>query len=225
MNHETESIRIKVRELATQFIQQNNPTGWFEQLYSQAQRDTRQIPWAKLTVNPNLSEWLEQNQIQGAGKKALVVGCGLGDDAEALSQKGFTVIGFDIAPSAIAWCRQRFPNSLVNYVVADALKLEPSWQQSFDFILESYTLQALPSPTRQQVIKTIVQYLASEGTLLVMCRGREPSEAEGQSPPYPLTKEELTLIEHLGLKKVRLEDYLDSETPPVRRFRLQYYKH
>lgn len=40
--------------------------------------------------------------------------------------------------------------------------------------------------------------------------------------PWPLTKEELSLFEDHGLKKVFLEDYLDSEEPPVRRFRATY---
>ena len=214
----------KVRELANRFIQQGNPTGWFESLYSQARGDTSQIPWADLVVNPNLSEWLEKNQIVGTGKKALVVGCGLGDDAEALAQRDFTVTGFDIAPSAIAWCKQRFPDSEVNYVVANALNMEPSWQESFDFILESYTLQSVPSLVRNQIIKTIVQYLARQGTLLIICRGREKLEDEARYPPYPLTQEELAVIEELGLKKVISEDYIDSEIPPVRRFRIQYLR-
>ncbi|MDJ0578201.1 MAG: class I SAM-dependent methyltransferase [Xenococcaceae cyanobacterium MO_234.B1] len=224
MNHEPATVRTRVRELAYQFLQQNDPTGWFEALYSQVQGDTSQIPWADLTVNPNLSEWLENNQIQGKAKKALVVGCGLGDDAEALSQKGFAVTGFDISPSAIAWCQQRFPNSQVNYIVSDALKLEQSWQQSWDFILESYTLQSLPSSVRKQVMETIVGYLAPGGTLLIICLGRNQSEDEGKYPPYPLTQEELDFIEELGLKKLALEDYLDRKTPPERRFRAQYLK-
>ncbi len=216
--------RNKVRELANQFIQQGNPTGWFETLYSQAKGDTSQIPWANLVVNPNLSQWLETNQILGGGKKALVVGCGLGDDAEALAQRDFTVTGFDISASAIAWCKQRFPDSQVNYVVANALNREPSWQEDFDFILESYTLQAVPSLVRNQIIKTIVEYLAPQGTLLIICRGRDKLEDIARYPPYPLTQEELTVIEELGLKKVTLEDYIDSETSPVRRFRIQYFK-
>ncbi|HHP7229710.1 MAG TPA: class I SAM-dependent methyltransferase [Xenococcaceae cyanobacterium] len=224
MKDEPAITRTNVRELAEQFLQQNNPTGWFEALYSQANGDITQIPWANLRINPHLSEWLDKNQLQGTGKTALVVGCGLGDDAEALSRKGFAVTGFDISPSAIAWCQQRFPNSQVNYVVADARKLQKTWQQSFDFVLESYTLQALPNSVRQQVIPTIVKYLAPQGTLLVICRGRNQSEAEGEFPPYYLTKEELVLIEELGLKKVAEEDYLDRKTPPIRRFRLQYLK-
>ncbi|MDJ0743108.1 MAG: class I SAM-dependent methyltransferase [Xenococcaceae cyanobacterium MO_167.B27] len=224
MNDELVTARTRTKELADRFLQQNNPTGWFEVLYSQAKGDTSQIPWADLRVNPNLSEWLENNQIQAEGKKALVVGCGLGDDAEALSKQGFAVTGFDISASAIAWCKQRFPDSEVNYLVSDALKLEQSWQQSFDFILESYTLQSLPSSTRKQVIETIVEYLAPGGTLLIICRGRNKSEDQGKYPPYPLTKEELAFIETLGLTKVALEDYIDSQTPPVRRFRIKYLK-
>ena len=77
MNDELVTARTRTKELAYQFLQQNNPTGWFEVLYSQAKGDTSQIPWADLSVNPNLSEWLENNQIQEEKKKALVVSCGL----------------------------------------------------------------------------------------------------------------------------------------------------
>ncbi len=60
--------RLKVQELADKFIQENNPTGWFEELYSQAKGDSQQIPWADLTVNHNnLTESLKINQIQGKG--------------------------------------------------------------------------------------------------------------------------------------------------------------
>lgn len=222
MNQQT--ARIRVSELADKFIQQNDPTGWFEALYSQAKGDISQIPWANSTVNPNLSEWLTKNHIQGLGKKALVVGCGLGDDAEALAAKGFVVTGFDISPSAISWCKQRFPDSKVNYVVSNALELESSWKENFDLILESYTLQAVPSLVRNRIIKTIVEYVALQGTILIICRGRDKLEDEGKHPPYRLTQEELSLIEELGLKKVTLEDYLDGETPPVRRFRILYRK-
>lgn len=216
--------RSKVSQLVTQFLAQNNPTGWFEELYSQAQGDAALIPWAHLTVNPNLADWLGQNKLEGRGKTALVVGCGLGDDAEALSQLGYQVTGFDISPSAISWCQQRFPKTSVNYVVADALKLETAWQNGFDFILESYTLQALPESVRQQIMSNISNYLAPGGMLLIICRGRNLEEDAGVSPPWALTKEELSFLEQLGLQKLSFEDYRDLENPPVRRFRIQYLK-
>ncbi len=213
--------RTKARQLAAKFIQQNDPTGWFEELYSQAKGDSQEIPWADLTVNPNLAQWLDVNQIQGNDKTALVIGSGLGDDAEALSQIGFEVTAFDIAPSAIAWSQKRFPDSRVNYVVADALKFEKSWEKKFDFILESYTLQSVPDYIRQQIMQNMTKYLRALGTLLVICRGREITE-EANDLPYPLTKEELTLFEELGLKNITFEDYIDKKNTPTRRFRIQY---
>ena len=216
--------QTKARQLADKFIAQNNPTGWFEELYAQAKGDSRAIPWANLTVNPNLAQWLDKHSIPGNQEKALVIGSGLGDDAEALSQIGFAVTAFDIAPSAIAWSQKRFPTSKVNYVVADALTFEPTWENRFDFILESYTLQSVPDDIRQQIIKNITKYLKPKGTLLVICRGREITE-EANDLPYPLTKEELTLFDKLGLNKITFEDYLDQANPPVRRFRIQYTKH
>ncbi len=215
--------RTKARQIAAKFIEQNDPTGWFEELYSQANGNSQEIPWADLTANPNLTRWLDANYIQGNDKKALVVGSGLGDDAETLSELGFEVTAFDIAPSAIAWSQKRFPASKVKYLVADALKLEKSWENKFDFILESYTLQAVPDFIRQQIIKNITKYLKPLGTLLVICRGREITE-ELTDLPYPLTKEELALFKELGLKQITLEDYIDKEDPPVRRFRVQYTK-
>ena len=216
--------RTKARQLAAKFILQNDPTGWFEELYSQAKGDSQEIPWADLTVNRNLAQWLDANQIQGNDKTALVVGSGLGDDAEALSKIGFEVTGFDIASSAIAWSQKRFPTSKVKYVVADALKFEKTWENKFDFILESYTLQSVPDHIRQQIMKNITKYLRPLGTLLVICRGREITE-EINDLPYPLNKDELALFEQLGLKNITFEDYIDKKNPPTRRFRIQYTKY
>ena len=52
---------------------------------------------------------------------ALVVGCGLGDDAEFIAGLGFSVVAFDISASAIAAAQQRFPQSTVRYRVADLM--------------------------------------------------------------------------------------------------------
>ncbi|VEP12768.1 Thiopurine S-methyltransferase [Hyella patelloides LEGE 07179] len=214
----------RVSKLAAQFIQKNDPTGWFEELYSQAEGNSEFIPWAESIVNPHLASWLDGHNLEGKGQKALVVGCGLGDDAEALSDVGFQVTGFDVSPTAVAWCKQRFQNTSVDYVVSDALQPEAAWKNSFDFILESYTLQALPESFRQQIMSTIVNYLTPGGMLLIICRGRGIQEDAGVSPPWALTKEELFFLEKLGLKQVSFEDYLDDNNPPVRRFRIKYLK-
>jgi SAM-dependent methyltransferase len=217
----TDSVRARAKKLAHEYIQQGDPTGWFEVLYAGAQGDAQAIQWADMTPNPNLIDWLAAHPVQGAGKKALVIGCGLGDDAEELAQRGFAVTAFDIADTAIAWCQQRFPDSRVTYVAADVVHPPVDWSHAFDFVLESYTLQVLPPEVRKQAIQQISSLLAPGGTLLVICRGREPEEDPG-TMPWPLTVEDCALFEIHGLHLVRFEDYLDQETPPRRRFRVQY---
>lgn len=217
----TEINRSNVQDLAQKFYSRNDPTGWFEELYSNAAGDESAVPWADLAINPNLDSWVKKNNLRGDGKKALVVGCGLGDDAQALSELGFGVTGFDISPTAISWCKKRFPESPVNYIVDDLLNPQIINKQKYDFILESYTLQALPAEVRPQGIESICKLLAHQGTLLVICRGREESEP-ATSLPFPLTKKELALFEKLGLEQVKFEDYRDQESRPVRRFRIEY---
>lgn len=217
----TEANKSRVQKLAQQSFTHNDPTGWFEELYSQANGDESAIPWANLTINSNLADWIEQHDVQGQEKTALVVGCGLGDDAEALAGLGFKVTGFDISPTAIDWCQKRFPDSQVDYLVDDLLQPSQIDQRQFDFILESYTLQSLPAQVRPQAIKTISQLLAPQGTLLVICRGRDAQEPAA-TIPFPLTREELTYFAELGLKQVKFEDDIYQKKSLVRYFRIEY---
>ena len=207
--------------MAAKYYDRNDPTGWFEELYNTAEGDETAIPWANLEVNPNLADWIESHNSQGNNKTALVVGCGLGDDAEALAKLGFEVVAFDIAPTAIAWCQKRFPNSAVNYLTDDLLHPHIISDRHYDFILESYTLQAIPASIRPQAMESIANLLAPGGRLLIICRGRDASQP-ATSLPFPLLKQELDYFQELGMSEVNFEDYLDRESTPVRRFRIEY---
>src|SRR6201995_4008506 len=102
----------------------------FEEIYAQAGTDLNEIPWATLRPMPELVGWLDR-QPAAEGQTALGVGGGLGHDAEEVSGRGFAVTAFDLVPAAIAQCRARFPDSAVDYQVADVFRLPPAWSQAF----------------------------------------------------------------------------------------------
>jgi SAM-dependent methyltransferase len=206
--------RAPARALAQAAIERGEPLAWFEELYAGASGEEG-IPWADLVPNPLLMSWLEGRRLTGHGLK---VGCGLGDDAEALAAAGLAVTAFDISPTAIEWCRRRFPDSAVEYVVADVLDPPEEWTGDFDLVLESYTLQVLPPELRRAAAARIEATVAPGGTLLVIARGRGEEDPPGQMP-WPLTPDELK--GYFSLERLSFEDLLDDEDPPVRRLRME----
>jgi hypothetical protein len=131
---------------------------------------------------------------------------------------GFETTAFDVAPSAIRAAEQRFPESRVQYVTADLLNPPADWTGRFDFVLESYTLQALPREVRPQAIRGLAGLVRKNGMILLIARGREEDDPEGLMP-WPLTRSELDQFAALGLREQSFEDYLDEASPQMRRFR------
>jgi len=213
--------RGRARELCATYAAAGDALGWFEALYREASAGDAVVPWADLEPNPHLCEWQRRAAYDFQGKRCLTVGCGLGDDAEYLAAAGGDVVAFDVAGTAIEWCRMRFSGSPVEYVEADVLVPRLEWDRRFDFVFEAYTLQVLPVELRQRVLAHLAGMLAPDGTLLVVSRGRDVSEPLG-SMPWPLTREEL--VKESTLELVTFEDYFDAERPPVRRFRAVFQR-
>jgi len=212
-----EPDRTRARELAAASRLAGDPTSWFETLYQEQEQGQKVVPWSDAGPNPNLPPF------DGAGKRALIVGCGFGDDAEQLAAWGFETTAFDVSPSAVRACRNRFPRSPVEYVAADLLKPPEEWAGRFDLVVEIYTLQVLPRELRQQATHGIAGFANKGGRVLVIARAREEDEPEGLMP-WPLIRRELDEFVRLGLREEWFEDFLDQESPPVRRFRAVYVK-
>jgi SAM-dependent methyltransferase len=218
-------IRSRVRELSAEYYQKGDYTGWFEALYAEAAGNANAIPWADRGLNYWLSDWIEKSELVVKDRRVLVVGCGLGDDAEYLAKLGAKVTAFDLSPSAIDWCHQRFPDSQVNYQVVDLFTAPADWKFSFDLVVEIYTIQALPANIRPNAIDCIGNFVASNGKLLVVCRGRDPEVPAGENPPFALTQDELTRFTTTGLTQVSFEDFIDTlESGSPRRFRIVYQR-
>lgn len=197
-----------------------SPTDWFEDIYANAAQNGGRVPWAYMQPNPEMVAFLDERQLSGGGQKALVVGCGLGDDAEELAARGFSVKAFDVSPSAIDTCRQRFPDSGVDYQVADLLNPPDVWTQAFSFVLENRTIQALPHHLTEQAIANIAGFVGRGGRVLVMCHGREPHEPRN-GIPWPLSRQELALFDQNGLTEQTFNDFSRNG---VRRFVVEYIR-
>lgn len=214
--------RQAAKDLRDAYAAQGRPLDWFEALYAEAGAGRAVVPWADLKPNPLVFEWLDRHP-RGPGGRALKVGCGLGDDAEELSHRHLQTTAFDISRTAIGECRRRFPASKVDYLVADVLSPPEEWTNRFDLVVESYTLQVLPPELRERAVDRIAAFVSPGGTLLLVSRAREESE-EPKGLHWPLTVGELARFEALGLSRISFEDFMDSEQPPVRRFRAAWMR-
>src|SRR5688572_32610554 len=143
-----DSHRAVALELANLYVQQGDPKGWFDMLYRRAGGEAAVIPWADLQPNPHLGEWLSRAALPP--RRALVVGCGLGDDAELLASLGWSVVAFDISAAAIRWARERFPQSKVDYRIVDRLGAPGEWQHQCVGVGEAYSVQVVPAGLRAQ---------------------------------------------------------------------------
>ena len=211
-----EASRAFARQLAADSIAHGDGTGWFETLYAAAERGDATVPWADHAPNPRLVSAL--GGAAGRGR-AIVTGCGLGDDAEHVASLGYITTAFDVSPTAVTAARRRFPHSAVQYVTADLLSPPRSWAGAFDLAIEVFTVQVLTGAARRTAIARTAQLVAPGGRLLVIAGARGEHDDPGQMP-WPLTRAEIESFGGHGLTAGSIVDFCDDEERgPVRRWR------
>jgi len=207
--------------------------GWlhrFEAIYRDSAGDPGKIPWAHRQPCPALLTWLdaEAPSLIRPGARVAVVGCGLGEDACALADRGYEVVGFDACPSAIQWATKLHPGRGVTFVEANLFDLPTRLQRRFDLVVEVHTLQALPPAFRHDLAAGMASMLNGKGYLLAIARGRAPHVPlnDNDGPPFPLTAHELLdVMAGAGLDPVRaIDDFMDDNVPPVRRLRGAFHR-
>ena len=215
MDERLAEVRARLLKLSEAAEADGEPLRWFEELYAGAARNSEEIPWARMEPHPKMVEWIaNQPGIQG---RALVVGCGLGDDAEWLAAAGFEVTAFDLSQSSIDWCCERFPSSSVNYCVADLLSPPVDWLESFDLIVEIHILQAIPEQIRDQAANILPSLLNSNGHLLCIGRLLSTLIPDEPAPPWPLSQVWLE-GRFEKLNPVHFNRFVNEDTPTIDRY-------
>jgi SAM-dependent methyltransferase len=214
------STKDDADRLAAESLADNDPTGWFERLYANAADGAAVVPWDRGRPTPLLVEWAEAADLIGNGRRALVVGAGLGDNAEYIARRGLATVAFDVSPTAMQLARQRFPDSIVEYREADLLDPPAEWRDAFDLVVEVATIQSLPYDIRGAAIVHVGQLVAPGGTLIVIAYGTVGGP-DPNGPPWPLTREEIDAFATGDLRPARIEEVPD-QTSGVLRWRAEF---
>jgi SAM-dependent methyltransferase len=213
MTAEQDTRRLSAASLAA-----GDPTGWFETLYAEAQAGAAQVPWDRPRATPLLVDWARRAAPDGSGRSALVVGCGLGRDAEFVAGLGFATTAFDISATAVRVARERHPDSPVTYVVADLLDPPASWRRRFDLVVESNNVQALPRELRDRATAAVAALVAPGGTLVVLGAVAGAGDAD-DGPPWPLDRAEVEAFAGDRLSVVSVEQIPAPDDPAALRWR------
>jgi SAM-dependent methyltransferase len=195
MTMENDADRLAGPSLAA-----GDPTGWFDRLYREAAEGRAVVPWDSPTPSTGLDS---AGLPSGSGRRALVIGCGLGRDAEWVAGRGYATTAFDISPTAVRDAQSRHPSTAVDYRVADLLESPPEWKRAFELVVESNTVQALPRSLRPAATAAASSFVAPGGTLLVLAAALDTATSDG--PPWPLTREEVDGFAVDGVHIVSIE--------------------
>lgn len=180
---------------------------FFEMVYKNANKnDLSNIPWATMKPNVHLQQYLEQNKTPLHGL-ALVIGCGLGDDADALAKAGYRVDAIDISQTAIDIASDRFGHEAIDFFVADIFALPESMMRKYDFIFESRTIQSITPEVKERLIEIIATLVAPGGKLLLHANVQNDDESYG-GPPWPLYRTDIQRFVTHGLE---ILDYSETK--------------
>jgi len=205
-------------ELGRRAVADGEPTRWYDELWSAAGRGEVPLPWDHTDPHPVLAEWLARFG-DGAGRRAVVVGCGLGADSEYLARHGWQTTAFDISAAAVDAVRQRYPDSPVDYREGNLLDLagdSADLAGAFDLVVEIYTLQALHPSLRDQAAAGVRGLLAPGGTALVVQVVRRDDQPLSAEPPWTLTRDEMAAVAADGVVLESIaEVLLEGRVSPV----------
>jgi methyl halide transferase len=144
------------------------------------------MPWEKGEASPGLIDFLAQHPELARGTVA-VPGCGTGHDARAWAAAGFTVHGYDLAPSAIRLAEEKTKAAglRAEFHPADFLKDEPPFQ--FDWLFEHTLFCAIDPSERDAYGKAVLRWLKPGGQYLAV----NYFITEPDGPPFGTTREEI----------------------------------
>jgi SAM-dependent methyltransferase len=118
----------------------------------------------------------------------LDAGCGTGENALHIASLGLSVLGFDVAETALATARQKARDRAieVEFVAADAFHLE-NLGRTFQTVLDCGLFHTFDSEERPRYVASLASVTEHDGTMFVLCFRDEGPD----TGPHPISQEEL----------------------------------
>lgn len=126
-------------------------------------------PWDLGQPAPAFVQLLESAQAPQPGRMA-VLGSGRGHDALLFAAKGFDVVGFDLAPSAVAAAiaQAQAQQLSAQFLQRDMFGLVPEFAHQFDYVLEHTCFCAILPQQRLAYVNLVRDLLKTQGELIAL---------------------------------------------------------
>ena len=118
----------------------------------------------------------------------LDAGCGSGENALHIASLGLSVLGVDVAETALARAREKARERGIEaeFATADALHLD-GLGRTFDTVLDCGLFHTFEPDEQRAYAASLASVTKRDGTLYVLCFSNEGSNAG----PHPVTRDDL----------------------------------
>jgi SAM-dependent methyltransferase len=142
-------------------------------------------PWDIGRPQPAVMRLASEQAFAGA---VLDAGCGTGDNALHIASLGLSVLGVDVAETALAIAGQRAGDHGVDveFATADALRLD-RLERTFDTVLDCGLFHTFDGDERAVYVASLASVTRRDGTLYVLCF----SDDGPDTGPHPVSEDEL----------------------------------
>ena len=149
-------------------------------------------PWDVGRPQPAVVRLASQGKFAGA---VLDAGSGTGENAMYIASLGSSVLGVEVAETALAIARQNARERRINveFAAADALDLA-RLGRTFDTVLDCGLFHTFDADERTRYVASLASVTKRDATLYVLCFSDEGHEAG----PHPVSQEELRAAFNVG---------------------------
>ncbi|MBC9727491.1 class I SAM-dependent methyltransferase [Streptomyces sp. TRM68367] len=167
----------------------------FDAVY-QGRESAQNVPWVPWNIGepqPKLAELEPQGVFRS---DVLDAGCGVGVTSLFLARLGYTVVGLDSAPSAIAAAQQATEGHdlPVTLDVADLTTLQ-GYEGRFRAVVDSGTIPAVSDDKRADYLACLARSTTDDATLSILTFARDARSVMPKGPTLFSADELATLVE------------------------------